>query len=120
MSKLDFCDLPHDADAPQNATVTDEDAFEGPAEEMSESKGIEMVVELLPGDVRTVHAIFLVHVDFKILEVWIEPVKDSHDGFEVLKHEEEQKHQIQYRQPKNHSPDSWMRSGKWSIRECHY
>ena len=96
MSKLNFCDFPHNRDAPQNATVSDENAFECPAEEMCERKHIEMLIKLFEIDLVAVDAVLLVHVDMKVLKVGVKPVEDAHDRFETLEHQEEQEHQIQY------------------------
>ena len=59
MSERDLGDLPGDADCPADAVVSNENGLHRPAEEVAQSERIQMIVQLLDGDVRTVHTVFL-------------------------------------------------------------
>lgn len=86
MSELNLSDLPHDTDAPENAAVSNEDAFEGPAEEVSKSEHVKVLVELLDRNVRTVDTVLLVLIDVEVLQLRIEPIENAHDSLVVLEH----------------------------------
>lgn len=64
MCERDLGDLPGDADRPADAVVSNEHGLHRPAEEMAECERIQMIVQLLGGDVRAVHAVFLWERDF--------------------------------------------------------
>lgn len=60
---------------------------------------------------------YLFCTNVEILKCRIKPVQDSHDRFVILKHEKLQAKQIKHRNSKQDSPNSRMRTGKWTIWE---
>ena len=115
MSKSHFGQFPHDADSPENTKVTNENSFESPSQKVSNGEHIKMIPNFLYSDVRTIDAVFLVHINVKGRESRIHPDQYFPNSFVILKEHKEQEHKIKDAAAKYESPDNRMRSGKWPI-----
>lgn len=59
MCKCNLGDLPSDTDRPTDAIVSDQNGLHCPAQKVTQRKRIQMIIQFLSSDVRTVCSIFL-------------------------------------------------------------
>lgn len=110
-------DLPHHADRPQDAHVSDQDGFEHPPEEVAQSEHVHMPPDALQRDVRTVHPVLLVHVDVEIGQARVEPYEDVPDRPVVLKEKKEECEEVEDAQSEDYAPDGGMGANEGAVRK---